>query len=488
MSEAVKGLEPAAVWDYFEQLSAIPRESGNEEAVRSFLISFAREHGLSYESDKAGNLVIRKPPSPGSEHAPAVVLQGHMDMVCVKTESSSHDFTRDPIRLVRRDNWMGADGTTLGADNGIALAMGLALLSDADAVHGPLELLCTTAEEVGLIGALALDSTLVRGRKLINLDSEEEGVFIIGCAGGSEVTGRLKADIAPVPESNPAWKLDLHGFLGGHSGGEIHTGRGNAIRWAMRFLKELALEPSLELRISAIEAGSKRNVIPSSLSCTFTASAGSEEVISASARRFEEAMKAELHRRDPNAAFTLEPCTPPKEAVTAEQTDAVISAVYLVPYGPESWSDDIEGLVETSNNMAVVTLKEGFFFIDTSQRSSIQSAREEIALRTKTAISLCGAETEIINVYPAWTPDLSSPFAAYCGRVYQKFTGKEPIITASHGGLECGVINSKAEGMESISFGPDIYDAHSVDERIDIDSTARTYAFLVTLLEKLSRT
>ncbi len=485
MSEEIKGLEPAAVWKYFEELSQIPRESGNEAAFKDYLLDFAKSRGLSADFDPAGNVVIRKPASPGNELVPAVVLQGHMDMVCVKTPSSTHDFTRDPIRLIRKGAWMHADATTLGADNGIAVAMAMALLADPDAVHGPIEALFTTSEETGLTGAFNLDTSMVSARRLINLDSEEEGVFIIGCAGGSEVIGRLTSESAPVPADSKGWNIRLSGFLGGHSGGEIHTGRGNAIRYGMRFLRELSSDPHMQLMIADIDSGSKRNVIPSTFTCTFAAAPGKEDAVLQAAERLTAALKSELAVKDPDAAAVLTRQAMPLEAVTAAQSKAVIDAVYVTPCGPETWSSDIEGMVETSSNLAVIKLEKGEFFIDTSQRSSIESAREEIAERTRTALELSGARTEIVNVYPSWTPDFSSPFARLCAGSYRSFTGNEPEVTAIHAGLECGVINSKVAGMDSISFGPDIKGAHSVEERLNIESTARVYNFLVQLLKDL---
>ncbi|MCK5157061.1 MAG: M20/M25/M40 family metallo-hydrolase, partial [Spirochaetales bacterium] len=228
MSEIINGLQPKSVWEYFEELSQIPRESGNEKEFRTYLITFAKQKGLSWAEDSIGNVVIRKPSSPGNENVLPTVIQSHMDMVCVKTSDSKHDFTSDPIRLVRKGNWMYADNTTLGADNGIAIAMTLALFSDTDAVHGPLEALFTISEETGLDGAFSLDISLVNSRRLINIDSGEEGKFIIGCAGGCEVVGTLEADYREVPENSEGWNITLSGFLGGHSGSEIHTGRGNA--------------------------------------------------------------------------------------------------------------------------------------------------------------------------------------------------------------------------------------------------------------------
>ncbi|NQT60271.1 MAG: aminoacyl-histidine dipeptidase [Bacteroidetes bacterium] len=487
MSDAIKGLQPQAVWEYFEELSQIPRESGNEKEFRKYLINFAKQKNFSWAEDSIGNVVIRKPASSGNEKILPTVLQSHMDMVCVKTSESEHDFTSDPIKLVRKGEWMRADNTTLGADNGIAIAMTLALFADSNAVHGPLEALFTISEETGLDGALNLDISLLDSRRLINIDSEEEGEFIIGCAGGSEIVGTLKADYNDVPKNSESWKVSLSGFLGGHSGSEIHTGRGTAIKYGVRFLRGLITVPGISLMISEISGGTKRNVIPSTFSCTFTTKSGNSAVIKTAVEKLENALTAELAKRDPGAVIELVKTENPQSAVSIEQSASVINTIYITPHGPESWSVDIDGLVETSNNFAVISLTDGQFFFDTSQRSSIMSARDEIAERTWAALETCGAKVEKINTYPSWTPDTSSPFAEVCANSYQELTGARPLVTAIHAGLECGVINSKAAGMDSISFGPDIRGAHSVEERLDIGSTERIYTFLKKLVADLCR-
>jgi dipeptidase D len=485
MSEAIKDLQPQAVWEYFEELSQIPRESGNEKAFRKYLINFAKQKNLFWAEDSIGNVVIKKPASPGNEKILPTILQSHMDMVCVKTTESQHDFTRDPIKLVRKGEWMYADNTTLGADNGIAIAMTLAIFADSDAVHGPLEALFTISEETGLTGALNLDISLLDSRRLINIDSEEEGEFIIGCAGGSEIVGVLKADYVDVPKSSDCWKVSLSGFLGGHSGSEINTGRGNAIKYGARLLHDLTTVPGISLMISEISGGTKRNVIPSTFSCTFTTSTGHSAQVNAAVAKLKESFTSELAKRDPGADIVLVEVELPKTAVSPEQSAAVINSIFLTPHGPESWSVDIEGLVETSNNFAVIALNDDKFFFDTSQRSSISSARDDIAERTWAALETCGAKIERINTYPSWTPDTNSPFAEICADSYQELTGARPIVTAIHAGLECGIINSKAKGMDSISFGPDIRGAHSVEERLDIGSTERIYTFLKKLVADL---
>ncbi len=472
--------EPEAVLRYFYELSQIPRESGNEAGVQEYLIEFAKIHSLNYAVDSIGNVIIKKPASAGNEQVPSVAMQGHMDMVCVKDDDYIHDFLTDPIKLKIDGDILTAEGTTLGADNGIALAMVLAIFEDDTLVHGPLEGIFTISEETGLDGAFGLDISKVDSRRLINLDSEEEGIFYIGCAGGGEVVGTLEADWQPVPKGYSAWDLTLSGFLGGHSGAEIHTGRGNAIKSGVRFLKDISRKTPLH--IASLNSGTKRNVIPSTFYSTFLIPEESEELIEQFSLKLQEAMNAELSSGDPNATISVEKTNMPNKVISKKQSSAVLSALTVTPHGIDAMSKTIEGLVETSNNLAITKLDDKAFSFTASQRSSITSARDEIEDRTATAFETCGATARIENKYPAWTPDPASAMAKLCADFYQEFTGKEPVITAIHAGLECGVINSKAKDMDSISFGPDLSGVHSTDEQMSLSSAKRIYDYLLALL------
>ena len=477
------------LWDNFRQISEIPRESGNESGVRDYLKRFAAAHALPVSEDSVGNIIITCPATPGMEDVPSVALQGHMDMVCVKAPDSTHDFTKDPIRprtILSYDGelWVTAEETTLGADNGIAIAMMLTLFTDPDIQHGPLEGICTISEETGLDGAFGLDIGLVQSRRLINLDSEEEGTFYIGCAGGSEVVGTLAADWVDVPADMEAWTVRLSGFLGGHSGGEIHTERGNAIQWGARTLR--AIYSKTPLMLSRISGGTKRNVIPSDLIVTFITPRSSHDLVLKAIGYHQQAMHAELALKDPGAALTLEPAALPARVIDPSQSAALLDAIHITPHGVQTMSSEIPGLVETSNNMAVVRLEEDTFTIITSQRSSIMSARDAMIDKNLATLSRCGADLAVVNEYPSWRPDPDSPFARLCAASYQRFTGKEPTVTAIHAGLECGVLNSKAPDMLSISFGPNITGAHSTEERIQVSSLERVYGFLEHLVKDLS--
>lgn len=477
--------EPSDVLHYFERISQIPRESGNEAGIREYLLKFAQQHGLSSIVDRTGNVILKKKASIGAENTPWTALQGHMDMVCVKDEDSTHDFAKDPLILKIDGDDLTAEGTTLGADNGIAVAMALALLADEHAVHGPLEAIFTVSEETGLDGAFGLDIGDIQSRRLINLDSEEEGVFYIGCAGGGEVTGELPADYTSIPAGHEAYKLQLSGFIGGHSGAEIHTGRGNAIKSGVRFLKMVSRIS--DIGITSAAGGTKRNVIPNSLQCGFIAKAGLEQEITGLCAQLQQALAAELGSADPEAAIRVEKTESPARMVSFEQSRKVIDAIYLTPHGVDAMSHTIEGLVETSNNMAIFILDDDRFRFTASQRSSISSARDEIEERCCTAFEVCGAKTKRENKYPAWTPNADSALAKLCADFYREYTGKAPVITAIHAGLECGVINSKAPDMDSISIGPDLSGVHSTDERMSISSSERVYSYLKALLEEMTK-
>jgi dipeptidase D len=479
-------LEPAAVLQFFYEISQIPRESGNEAGVRDYLIDFAKKRDLSYIQDKTGNIIIRKPATSGFEHVPYTAIQGHMDMVCVKEEGYEHDFGKDPIKLKIEGDFLKAVGTTLGADNGIALAMILAIFDDPESVHGPLEGIFTVSEETGLDGAFGLEIENMKSRRLINLDSEEEGYFYIGCAGGGEVAAELQSETEMIPKDSAAFTITISGLLGGHSGAEIHTGRGNAVTAAARYVKKLSR--STQLRIMSINGGTKRNVIPSLCTCSFIIERNKEAYARELASQLDRDLKVELGSADPNVSVSLSPAQLPEKAVSLSQSEAVIDALYLVPNGVEAMSKTIEGLVETSNNMAIARLDEqGIFHFTASQRSSILSARAEMEERTCTAFEVCGAGTRRENKYPAWTPNPDSAFAKLCAQSYKGFSGKEPVISAIHGGLECGVINSKAEDMDSISFGPDLEGVHSPDEKMSISSVNRIYQFVRVLLQDLAK-
>ncbi len=477
MQPLFEGLKDQNLWNYFYDLSQIPRESGNEEGVRQFLLAFAKEHELEAIVDTIGNVILRKRAYPGYESRPSVALQGHMDMVCVKTEESDHDFATDPIQLVREGDTLRAKDTTLGGDNGIAVAMAMDILADPKAKHGPLEAIFTVSEETGLTGAFNIEKELIQSRLLINLDSEEEGVLYIGCAGGLEVSATLTSDMQAIPSDYAAFTLTATGLLGGHSGGEIHKQRANAIKAVARALT--AVETKM---LFAARGGSKRNVIPSLCTMSFAAPKADTQAIEDAVLTCARELKEEYSISDPGITLELVKTELPHQAASAKQSEAFIRSLYIAPHGVDAMSMTIKGVVETSSNLAILEFSEGVFSVTSSHRSSILSSRDDIAHRMGEAMKSGGATVEYVGAYPSWKPNPDSSLTKFCAKAYEEYSGKKPRITAIHAGLECGIINSKVPGMDSVSFGPDMYDVHSVKERLSLSSVERIMGFLRHLL------
>lgn len=478
MQDAVQGLEPQSLWKYFSDISSIPRESGNEGGMQAYLIAFAQEHGLTYIKDKTGNIIIRKGATAGFETKPSVALQGHMDMVCVKDEGIIHDFATDPLTLVREGDILKAKGTTLGADNGIAVALMLSILSDSEAQHGPLEAIFTVEEETGLTGAFGLEEEHINSRLLLNLDSEDEGVFYIGCAGGIEtrVTKTVTQRI-PSPQSK-AFLLSSNGMQGGHSGAEIHTQRANAIKAAARVLTAL---PSFAL--FRAEGGTKRNVIPSTATFGFVIDGSPEALLTETVQRVQAELSDEYEISDPQIMLTLTATELPDLVIDEGESKAFITALYAADHGVDAMSMSIPGIVETSTNLAILSFDGSLLKVIASHRSSILSARDDVARRFAAPFILIGSDVSFEGGYPSWKPDPSSKLAGFCAKAYEQYTGKKATITAIHAGLECGIINSRVGGMDSVSFGPKMWDAHSTKERVSISSVAWLDGFTRHLLK-----
>ena len=478
MQEAVRGLEPQSLWRYFSDISSIPRESGNEAGMQAYLIAFAKEHNLEYIKDEAGNVIIRKGAAPGFESKPSVALQGHMDMVCVKDEGIVHDFSADPLILVRDGDILKAQGTTLGADNGIAVALMLALLSDKGAEHGPLEAIFTVEEETGLTGAFALRERDINSRLLLNLDSEDEGVFYIGCAGGIETRVIKKVQWQAPKQHTKAFLLTASGMQGGHSGAEIHKQRANAIKVAARLLAHL---PSFSL--FSAEGGTKRNVIPSTAKFGFVIDAKDEALVSDMLNEVQAELSGEYEVSDPDLMISATEVAVPSKVVDEAESKAFITALYAAPHGVDAMSMSIVGIVETSTNLAILSLDDEGFKVIASHRSSILSSRDDVAKRFASIFSLIGSEVSFEGGYPSWKPNPKSKLTSFCTKAYEEYTGKEATITAIHAGLECGIINSRVPGMDSVSFGPKMWDAHSTKERVSISSVAWLEGFTRHLLK-----
>ncbi len=492
----VEGLYPAAVWRSFAELSAIPRCSGEEKAVRNWIMSKADALGLEHRSDAAGNLVVYKPASAGWESVPTVVLQGHLDMVCEKNRGVQHDFRLDGIGLTRREDWIGAENTTLGADNGIAVAMMLAVLEDIDP-SGPLECLFTVDEESGLTGAMELEPALVNGRILINLDSEEEGTFYIGCAGGCNTYLTLPVVREVTPRSElPVLRVSITGLRGGHSGADIHEERGNSIVLGARLIAMIRERHPSILPVD-IRGGGKHNAIPREfaldVACTDPVASGPEELADTIAQA-EALFRDELEGKDEHFSIRLEPG--PEDSTSADARPAVLTPaafqrvadlLLAIPQGVLGTSRVVPGMVETSTNLAAVTLEGDALKILTSQRSSRDSLVARAAEQVAAIGRLAGASPRFAERYPAWAPSASSPVRSVAEKVYRELFSTEPRVTAIHAGLECGVIGERLGGMDMISLGPDLEGAHTPEERLRISSTESTWNLLRGILREIGR-
>lgn len=479
----VSDLDPTALWQRFDEILAIPRPSTKEEAMRQYVLGLAARKGLRHRQDAAGNLVVEKPASPGKDGAPGVVLQGHLDMVTEKNAGVEHDFDHDPIVPRSEDGWVKATGTTLGSDNGIGVAAVLAVMMADDLVHGPLELLFTADEETGLTGAVALDPAAIalRGRLLLNLDSEEVGTVTIGCAGGAVTRIVLPMETGEAP-SGEALDLRLAGLKGGHSGLEIHLQRGNAVQLLARAIHAAA--QSGPVYLASFHGGNKHNAL---------AREAVARVIVPDRAAFVEAVerevagiRAEYRHTEPELQFEISGGSVSGPVWSANLGRRLLLLLNGLPHGVMAMSHDLEGLVETSVNLAAVAADQAGVGVLLSVRSSVASALRAHRRRLRAFADLVGAQVEENEGYPAWRPNPESSLLARFQGVHRRLTGKEAELVAVHAGLECGVIGEKFPGMDMISFGPQIEGAHSPDERVKIDTVGPFYRLLTETLAELA--
>jgi dipeptidase D len=485
MEAVLENLQPQSLWRHFEALSAIPRASEKEAAARNYVLAQAARVGLESTQDGVGNIVIRKPARPGREGAVPAVLQGHLDMVCEKNEGTHHNFDTDPIRLVRDGDWLKADGTTLGADNGVGVAAALAVMESTDCAHGPLEFLFTIDEESGLTGAAQFPGGLLQSKYFLNLDGEEEGTLCIGCAGGlNTIARRNVAFRAARPDAaREAWRIKIAGLQGGHSGIDINKGRGNAVRILGQVLQTLM--GGMPLAIAAIDGGSKRNAIPREASATVVIEIARRQDLTMVAGGVEDMLQSDLGAFDAGLRITLERAARPEQVWADADTIEVVGLLASQHHGVLAMSPDIAGLVQTSTNLATVSTKGDTVEIATTQRSPIRSSKQMAARMVSSVFGLAHFEVEHSGAYPGWKPEPASDIVRLCQAVHQDILGKVPELVAMHAGLECGVIGEKYPGMQLISFGPHIVDVHSPSERLKISSVAPFWAFLTGLLERL---
>lgn len=483
MAINLKELEPSLLWSHFDELRKIPRCSGNEKAAGDYVISVAERNGLSWERDEVGNIVVRKPASPGHESADTVVLQGHLDMVCEKNSDVQHDFTKDPIQVDRDGDWLVAKGTTLGADNGVGVAAALAVLEDRSLIHGPIECLFTVDEETGLTGASRLKPGFITGKKLINLDSEEEGVFFIGCAGGGD--NEVILPIERTPASNGVrLRVSVAGLRGGHSGIDIDKGRGNAIRWVARLVYELGKQ--IPVQLVSVEGGNKRNAIPREASAEFLVPGERRTEAEEQLRKSFDALRFEFKAVETEASLAVEEVSSGPDPLAAESQAKVLGLLLGFPHGVLAMSQEMPGLVETSNNLAVVRTSDDEMRISLSSRSSIMSALQATRDAIRAMAEMVGAKVEQGGGYPAWTPNLQSPLLKTVKQVYKELFGKEAEVKAIHAGLETGIIGEKVPGIDMVSMGPQIEHPHSPDERVHIPSVGRFWQLLTGVLKALA--
>jgi dipeptidase D len=486
VKEAIKGLHPQAMWDHFYEISQIPRCSKEEEKVREHILKIARRNNLESKMDAVGNVVVKKPATAGLEKKPIIVFQGHLDMVCEKNKNTVHDFTKDPIKLVRDGDWIKADGTTLGSDNGIGVATALAVMEDQSVKHGPLEFLFTIDEETGLTGATEIANDMLDGRILLNMDSEEDGALYIGCAGGQDAELYMKTDTEKIPNGFKAVQIKITGLTGGHSGLNIHEGRGNAIKLLTRFLWKAL--PQVSGRLANIEGGSKHNAIPREADAIVFLPSDKIANIKQIAKEYDTIYKNEYKAVDPKVTLLVEEkgFETPSEMFTSQLHNRLLNLLYVIPHGVVGMSHAIPGLVETSTNLAVISLKDNKISILTSQRSSVASALTALHDMVRACGFQAGAEVHSGGGYPAWQPNPDSALLKRAKRVYQDLFGKEPEVKAIHAGLECGIIGDKFPGMDMISFGPTIIGAHSPDEKVQISTVEKFWKFVEALIKDVA--
>ena len=473
-------LEPASVFHYFEEICSIPHTSHHEKALSDYCVQFAKAHGLACRQDEMGNVLIKAPATPGYENQPALILQGHLDMVGDKTAACPLDLEKDAIQLVVDGDYVRAEGTTLGGDDGIAVAYALAVLDAKDIPHPALEVVLTVCEEVGLLGASAMELSDLEGRLLINIDSEEEGVLTVSCAGACRTLCTLP--VTRVPFDGQTLRVRISGLVGGHSGEEIHKGRANAIALLGRWLT-LLTENGVDYTVLALSGGAKENVIPKESSVTLVLPTGITEDVRAASAQFAAQMKAEYGTADPKICLQLtEQGCGGYQALDSASVQRLRKALLLMPWGVQAMSMDVPGLVETSLNLGVAELDDSEAILRFSLRSSVPSAKELLSCKLQTLTELLGGTVRFHGDYPAWTYARESALRDRCVAVYEAQYGAKPQIVAIHAGLECGILSGKIDGLDCISFGPNLLHVHTPNERADIASVARVWEYLKTIL------
>ena len=483
MNEEVYTLTPARLWHYFGEILQIPRPSKKEEKIAAYLVDFGEKQGLETLRDAIGNVIIRKAATAGKENVKSVVLQSHIDMVCEKNSDKVHDFDNDPIEAYVEDGWLKANGTTLGADDGIGMAAQLALLEASDIEHGPIECLFTVDEETGLTGAFGLDSEILNSRILLNLDSEDDGLIFIGCAGGKDTVAEMPYTRESVPQNHISYKVSVTGLRGGHSGDDIEKGFGNANKILNRLLWNSANDHGL--LVADFNAGNLRNAIAREGFAIVMIPEGNSSEFEAYLTGFNRTIKAEYKVTEPVLKVSFDKADTPSFVIGKKTQSNLLNGIYACPHGVIAMSQDIDDFVETSTNLASVKVKDDFIEITTSQRSSVESAKDDICAMVASSLQLAGCKTRHTDGYPGWTPNPKSEIVDITAKVYQDLFNTEPEVLAVHAGLECGLIGDKYPDMDMVSYGPTIRGAHSPDERINIETVQKFWDMTIEILKRI---
>lgn len=480
----ITDLKPTKVWKFFHEITQVPRPSKKEEKILAYLVKFAEDRNLKYRTDEVGNLVIEKPATPGYEHLETVILQSHMDMVCEKNADKVHDFENDPICTIIDGEWLRADGTTLGADNGIGCAAELAILDSDDIEHGPIECLFTMDEETGMTGAMNLKPGFFNGKILLNLDSEDEGELFIGCAGGMGTMAEFAYEKREATDDYLYFEVKVSGLKGGHSGGEIHIGLGNANKILTRYL--YALEHELDWKLCSFQGGNLHNAIPREAHAVIGLKADQKERARVILNELAAVVEDELKRVDPGVKLEMKSVGKPAYRIDCDTKRRLVRALYACPHGVYGMSHDIEGLVETSSNLASVKMKEDDkIYVETSQRSSTSSLISDIANTVASVFELADAKISFRDPYPGWKPNPDSPILKAASESYERIFGRKPAIKAIHAGLECGLFLDKYPYLDMVSFGPTLRDVHSPVEKIEIKTVQLWWDHLVDILKHI---
>ncbi len=480
----IKNLEPRVVWEHFNDILAVPRPSKKEEKIIAFLMEFGKKHKLETKRDEIGNVLISKPATTGKENVKTIILQSHIDMVCEKNSDVEHDFENDPIKAYIDSDWVTADGTTLGADDGIGMAAQMAILSSNNLEHGPVECLFTVDEETGLSGAFALQSDFMTGNTLINLDSEDEGELFIGCAGGIDTVAKFKFKKEKFPDKYLAYKISITGLKGGHSGDEIHKGLGNSNKIMTRYLSYCF--KNYKIRLNDFDGGNLRNAIPREAFATIIVAPKHKESFEDFFKEYVEKVKFELAITEADFTMSFEECELPKFVIDKKTTRNLLNALYACPHGVINMSQRMPGMVETSTNLASVKFTgKNFIEVTTSQRSDIDTGKDYVSKMVASVFTLAGAKVRHSDGYPGWSPNPDSEIMKLTRDTYKKLFGNEPVVRSIHAGLECGLFLEKYPGMDMISFGPTLRMVHSPDEKIHIGTVQKFWDLLIEVLKEV---